>query len=77
MTYRLIIETICAKYFQIPLNYEEVLDWTQNKPYNRLCKFLTSTCDLDLGGRDTDDMHNISSNHFDYLCQVFSKSLHL
>jgi hypothetical protein len=26
MTYRLIIVTICAKYFQNPLNYEEVID---------------------------------------------------
>jgi hypothetical protein len=35
MTYRLIIVTICAKYFQNPLNYEE--DLTQNIPYYRLC----------------------------------------
>jgi hypothetical protein len=40
----LIIETICAKYFQNPLNYEEVIDWTQNIPYNRLCKSLTILC---------------------------------
>jgi hypothetical protein len=37
MTYRLIIVTICAKYFQNPLNYEEVIDRTQNIPYYRLC----------------------------------------
>jgi hypothetical protein len=35
-TYHLIIVTICAKLFQNPLNYEEVLDRTQNIPYNRL-----------------------------------------
>jgi hypothetical protein len=29
MTYHLIIVTICAKYFQNPLNYKEVLDRTQ------------------------------------------------
>jgi hypothetical protein len=37
MTYHLIIVTICAKYFQNPLIYEEVMDGTQNIPYNRLC----------------------------------------
>jgi hypothetical protein len=31
-----LIVTICAKYFQNPLNYEEVIDRTQNIPYNRL-----------------------------------------
>jgi hypothetical protein len=39
MTYRLIIVTICAKYFQNPLIYEEVMDRTQNIPYNRLITF--------------------------------------
>jgi hypothetical protein len=47
-THRLI--NICAKYFQNPLNYEEVIDRTQNIPYNRQCQSLTSKCDL--GGRD-------------------------
>jgi hypothetical protein len=37
LTYCLMIVTICAKLFQNPLNYEEVLDRTQNIPYNRLC----------------------------------------
>jgi hypothetical protein len=37
MTYHLIIVTDCAKYFQNPLIYEEVMDGTQNIPYNRLC----------------------------------------
>jgi hypothetical protein len=42
MTYCLIIITINAKYFRNPLNYEEVIDEevidrTQNIPYNRLC----------------------------------------
>jgi hypothetical protein len=46
MTYHLIIVTICAKYFQNPLIYEEVMDRTQNIPYNRLLTF-----DLDLEGR--------------------------
>jgi hypothetical protein len=27
----------CAKYFQNPLFDEEVMDGTQNLPYNRLC----------------------------------------
>jgi hypothetical protein len=30
MTHPLIIVTICAKYFQNPLIYEKVMDWTQN-----------------------------------------------
>jgi hypothetical protein len=37
LTYRLIIVTFYGKLFQNPLNYEEVLDRTQNIPYNRLC----------------------------------------
>jgi hypothetical protein len=53
------------------------MDWTQNIPYNRICKSLTSTCDLDLGGRDTGVTHDISSYHCDYFCQVLSKSLDL
>jgi hypothetical protein len=127
MTYRLINITICAKYLQKPLNYVEVIDRTQNIPYNtlcqsltskcdlggrdqcfapdilsyycdylckvflksqvmdwtqniayiRLCKSLTFMCDLHLGGRDTCVMHDISSYHCDYFCQVFSKSLDL
>jgi hypothetical protein len=51
MTHCLIIVTICDMYFQIPLIYEKVMDRTQNIPYNRLCKSLTSKCDLALGGR--------------------------
>jgi hypothetical protein len=37
MTYHFIIVTICVKYFQNPSIYEEVIDGTQNIPYNRLC----------------------------------------
>jgi hypothetical protein len=36
MTYHLIIVTICAKYFQNPLIYEEVMDRTQNIPKYRI-----------------------------------------
>jgi hypothetical protein len=50
------------------------MDWTQNIPYNRLCKSLTSTCDLELGGRDAGVAHDTSSYYSDFLCQVFSKS---
>jgi hypothetical protein len=75
MTYRLIIVTFCAKYFQNPLNYKEVIDWTQNIPYNGLCSSLTSKCDL--GGRDPCFVHDISSYYCNYLCQVFLKSLYL
>jgi hypothetical protein len=75
MRYRLIIVTICAKYFQNPLNYEEVIDQTQNIPYNRLCQSLTSKCDL--GGKDPCFAPDISSYYRDYLCKVFLKSLDL
>jgi hypothetical protein len=37
MTHRVIIVTICAKYFLNPLIYENVMNQTQNIPYNRLC----------------------------------------
>jgi hypothetical protein len=37
MTYPIIIVTICSKYFQNPLIYEEIMDVKQNIPYNRLC----------------------------------------
>jgi hypothetical protein len=37
MTHCLIDMTICAKYFQNALIYENVMDRTQNIPYNRLC----------------------------------------
>jgi hypothetical protein len=77
MTHRLIIVTTCGKYLQNPLIYEKVMDWTQNIPFNRLCKSLTSTCDIDLWGRDTCVTHGISSYHCDLLCQVFSKSFDL
>jgi hypothetical protein len=36
MTYPLIIITICAKYFQYPFNYVEVIDQAQNIPYNNV-----------------------------------------
>jgi hypothetical protein len=53
MAYRLIIVTICAKYFQNPLNYEEVIDGTQNLPYFRLLIFeFGGVTKCDLGGRD-------------------------
>jgi hypothetical protein len=42
--------------------------------YNRLCKSLTSTCDLDLEGRDICVTHDISAYHCDFLCLVISKS---
>jgi hypothetical protein len=77
LTYRLIIVIICAKYSQNPMIYEKVMDWTQNIPYNRLCKSLTSTCDLDIGGRDAGVVLDISSYYCDFLCQEFSKSLDL
>jgi hypothetical protein len=33
MTHRLIIVTICAKYFKNPLIYDKNMDRTQNEPY--------------------------------------------
>jgi hypothetical protein len=74
MTYRLINITICTKYFQNPLNYEEVIDRTQNIPYDRLCQSLTSKCDL--GGRDPCFALDIIIifKYCDYLCKVFLKS---
>jgi hypothetical protein len=42
------------------------MDWTQNLHYNRLCKFLTSKCDLDLGSRDTGVTHDVLS----YYCLI-------
>jgi hypothetical protein len=51
LTYHLITVTICAKLFQNLLNYEEVLDRTQDIPYNRLCYFfsLSVTLTLEVG----------------------------
>jgi hypothetical protein len=49
MTYRRIIVTICAKYFQNPSNYEEVTDWTQNIPYNRLRNLWPLNVTLEVG----------------------------
>jgi hypothetical protein len=37
MTYHLIIETFCGKYFQNPLIYLKIIDGTQIIPYNKLC----------------------------------------
>jgi hypothetical protein len=34
----------------------------------KLCKSLSSLCDLDLGGWGTCVTHNISFYHYDYLC---------
>jgi hypothetical protein len=65
MTYRLINITICAKYFQNPFNNVEVIDQTQNIPYNRLCQSLTFKCDL--GGRDPCFAPDISSYYCDNL----------
>jgi hypothetical protein len=76
MTYHLINVTICAKSFQNPLIYGEVMDGTQNIPNNRPYLPLTSKCDLDLGGRGTGVVLDISPYYSDYLCQV-SKSLEL
>jgi hypothetical protein len=67
--YCLIIDTICAKYFEKPLNYEEVIDRTKNIPYNRLCSYLTSKCNF--GGRDSCFPPGISSYYYDYLCKVY------
>jgi hypothetical protein len=36
MAQRLIIVNICAKYLQNPFIYEEVIDRTQNIPFNKL-----------------------------------------
>jgi hypothetical protein len=67
--------TLFAKLFQNPLNYEEVLDRTQYKPFNRLLIFdLEIDLDIDLGCRDAGFVHDTSSYYSDYLCQVFSKS---
>jgi hypothetical protein len=74
MTYHLINITICAKYFQNPLIYEEVMDGTQYILYNRLCQPLTSKCDLDLGGRCAGVVPDILSYYCDYLCLVISKT---
>jgi hypothetical protein len=49
LTYRLIIVIFCAKYFQNPSNYEEVIDGTQNIPYNKLMlifEFLRVTLEV-------------------------------
>jgi hypothetical protein len=43
--------------------------------YNRLCKFLISKCDLDLGGRAASVVLDISSHYCDYLCQIIQNSL--
>jgi hypothetical protein len=50
---------ICAKYFQNPFKYVEVIDQTQNIPYNRLCQSLTLKCAL--RGRDPCFAPDISS----------------
>jgi hypothetical protein len=63
--------TICPKYFQNILIYEEVMDGKQNIPYNRLCKPLTSKCDIDLGGRGTGVVFDISSYCCNFLCLIF------
>jgi hypothetical protein len=57
--------------------YENVMNWTQNILYNRLCKSLTSKCDIDLEGRGTGVLLDILSYYCDYLCQGISISLEL